>query len=535
MSDLTASPSDADVLSGITLVRAQLAEQYPSASVLPGSAVDGLVVQPSGYMAAFHTATAQEALLRGSIAAMTAGLTTATDGDIDAQASNYFTERIPGAPASGLIKIVVQNATPYTIQPGFRVSFSDLTFSTTYEQRAYPAGTPGIAASTTNRLMTARSDGAYEFTVQVTAEQDGAASRLGRGTVLVLTNPSAGMLSSAVDTDFTGGTSEETNAELLARVSLGITTEVVAGEEQIQALIADTYPAARIATVGVGSALMTRDQANILGVSLGGRLDVYARAGQTIGLKTLTLNGTVTNSTTKAVTLTIPRPDADGIYRVTAIRPSGTVGLGGIVPTTTTRALSVLSSDPFTPTMPTQADLAFSAAVSVTVTFLDTLGTGTYVVSQVRSYDVDVSYQPNVRDFTDILTGVNRPPGTDILVKGAVPCLTQVQMTVRLPIGATSPTVGTMQSLVAGAINALDFGTSTLTSFVVHRALASTLTSGEVTAISFQGGILCPDGVDLVLTSAPSLTIPEQPAHKVGAANTCFTCGVNDVAITLTT
>lgn len=533
MAVLTANLTTDEIQAGIDLVREQLIEQYPSASVAPGSGVDGLVTQPSGYLAAFHTARANEALLLGSIAAITAGLTEASDADVDALASNYFITRTAGTPASGYAKIIVSANTPYVIQVGFELSFSDLTFSTTTEQRAYPTGTPGIVQTDVNRLMTLRADGKYEFTILVTADQDGAASRLGRGTVLTLTNPATGMVSSAVDTDFTGGTDQETNAELLARVQEGITTAVVAGPAQIQSLVTSQFPEARLTSLGVGSPLMTRDQDNLFGISTGGKLDCYIRSGQTVGRKTVVLNGTVTNAGTKAVSLVIPRPTSDGLYRVTAIRPHLYVGVGGITPASTSWATAATSV--FTPYLPTTADRAFSANATVTVTFLDSLGTGTYNNGDVRAYDVDITYMPEVRDIADLLVGDNRPPGVDLLAKGGVPCLVQVLMTVRIPTGVTGPSIGTMQSLVANAINALDFGTAQLTSYIVHRAVASVLTIGEVTSVTFTGGIYCPNGTDLTIVPTTAITLPENAGQKVGAANTFFTCGVNDVSITLTT
>ena len=532
MPTLTSQITQDQLTTGQLLAQELIAERYPDASTAPGSAVDGLLIQPSGYLAALHTSRANQALLLGSLQAIVAGQVDATDADVDALVSNYFLTRIPAVNASGYVKIVTQYSTPYTVQVGFQVGYSSLVFQTTTTQRAYPAGTPGITQTASARIITPRSDGKYEFTILVQAAAPGPASRLGRGTVLTLLNPAQGMLSCVVDTDFTGGTLAETNAQLLARAQSGLTNQLVSGPLHLQALVGANFPGAQVASIGTGQGLMVRDRLNLLGGSSGGKLDCYYRAGQTIGRQTVTLSGQVTNVGTRQVTLTIPRGTAEGLYRVVAIRPTGSTALGGLVPAT--YLWSQVPVNSWTPTQPAQQDLQASSSAQVVVTFLDSLTVGTLMLSQVIVYDLDLVYQPGVQQVTQLLTGPSyRPPGVDLLVKGAVPAQVTCQVTIQYPVSGAAPDIGTSQSLVANAVNALPFGTSQLTSYTIIKALVDQLGTGLVTGVTLQGAIWAPDGSTITLTSAPQLTIPELPGNQVGAANTYWTCGVSDVQVTL--
>ena len=532
MATLTNTVAAADVQTGITLVRTLLAEQYPSADTAPGTPVDGLVVQPQGYLAALHTARANEALLLGSIAAITSGLVTATDADVDALAGNYFLTRVPASYAGGLVKIIVSSNTTYVVPLGFTVGYSTLLYTTSTVHRIYPTGTLGVTADAYNKVLTARSDGSYEFTITVTASQAGATSRLGRGAALTLVSSGPNLTSASVDTDFTGGSDAESNSSLLARASAGITQRAVAGPAHTLSLLQASYPSATLACIGVGSPLMVRDRGNLLGISTGGRQDIYVRASQTIGRQTVRLSGTVTNISTKTVSLTIPRPTSDGLHRVVAIRPAGYVGVGGITPTSQTPSYSANTT--FVPTLLTTVDLAGTAYQSVAVTFLDTLGTGPYVLNEVRSYDLDLVYTPDLSAITTLLADTNRPAGCDVLVKGAVPALMTVLVTIRMQAGAASPDTAILASAIANALNGLPLGTATFTSFTVLRAVAALLPNGEVTAVSYSGSIYGQDGSTIAITPTQSVTIPTSLTPRVSPANTAIYCSVSDIAITVT-
>ncbi len=419
---------------------------------------------------------------------------------------------------------------PFQIPVGFEFSFNTLTFSTSAAFRVYTPDSIGVTDSATSRRMIERSDGKFEFTITVVADTTGSSSKLLAGTALVITAPLAGMVSAFVASDFSGGSNRETNAQLLARVSQGIAAKLLAGPEHIQATIANQFPGTTVGVVGVGSVLMTRDRDNLFGISQGAKQDLYCRTTSFPASKTLTIDGTVTNGTAKTVILSIPYVDGVGVYRVTAIRPAGLVALFGDTPTTTT--INTYTGTNFVPKIRSEQDAAFSANAVMSVMFTDTLSTAVFATNDVVSYDVDVLYMPTIESINTFVTDDDIRNG-DMLVKGGVPCTVTVSATIRLPSTVPVPTISTLQEAVSDAINALPFGTISLSAFVVHRAIATLVTQGDVVNTNMRGTILSPAFEDIALATSAELTIPDRSDIGVGPANTFFACSPSQVELTI--
>ncbi len=530
MTDLIPAASATDFDSAREFIKTVLRSRSPQLDLTPGSALEALMVDPEAYLASFHLARSEQLELSSSLAAITAGLVSVTDESVDRLVSNYYLVRRGDSLAGGPVRIVVEEPIPYSIPVGFTFSVNGLSFKTQESFRVYPPDAGTFAGSDVRRMV-ARSDQQYEFTITAQAATTGPASRLVAGTTLTIDNLLTGMVGASVAADFTGGEARETNDALLARAAAGVTAKVLAGPEHIAAALADAFQGTRVAVVGVGSPLMTRDQANLFGISMGGKQDLWVRTTNTPRTRTLRLTGTVVNATAKRVLISIPHVESVGVYRVTAIRPADLVAMGGDVPESVTIAIS--AQPIYRATLPTAAHAAFSAYADLQVQFLETT-TDTLTVNQVRSYDVDVTYLPSLEAVHDFCTAdAIRPAGQDILVRAAVPCSVAVQATIRLPAIAATPDLLVIKQAIVNAINALPFGTASLSAFVVHRAISALLPRGDVIDTSLRGFILAPSGRNIALTTSRDLAIPDLAADTVGPANTFFACSIEQVELTL--
>jgi hypothetical protein len=551
MTTLTTTSATADkVSSAITLVRQVLAEKYPTAATSIGSGVDTLIVQPNGYLGALYQERAAEAFLRSSLLALSSGMVAATDADIDALASNYFTTRKVGTFSTGYVQILTVSSGRTTFPEGseFRTAGGTV-FRVPFTQTAYPPGTVGVTASDTARLMvqrplspaersladslfptTTQYASGYVFTIKVEAAVAGSTSAIGLGTSLTLAQAPWGIVSILASDDFVPGTAAETNTELLARVQSGITAAIISGQEHSQRLLSNTVAGASGSFLGVSSALVTRGLQNILGVTQVGYIDAYIKTVPTVSYRDVTVSATVTNVGTKTLTFTLDRLTSAGVYRLLNLRRTSTTGVITSMPTPAVTPTIAIAA-PFTPRVATSKDLYFSRNHTITGVFADTGNVAITTLGQVVTYQVTLAYMPNIEACAAITADSVRPAGADVLVKAAVPCFLNIAVAIRLPTGAPQPDTLAIQSAVAVAIQNLPFGTSQVTSFVVHKAVASALVSGEVTSVQFTGGIYAPSGVDLVVLPTSAVTVPEDIVNGVGAGNTFFSCSTSAVQV----
>ncbi len=534
MTDLIPTISAEDAASAHELIKDVLTAKDTTGQLdlSAGSALDQLLVENEAYLQAFHQAQFNDLDLSCSLQAIVDNLVDVSDERVDSIASNYFLERQGATNAEGPIKVVVDQPIPYQLPATFAFTSNGLTFVTNNAFRVYPPDSVGVVDSASARRMIERSDGLFEFTITVVASASGVASKLNAGTTVTMSNPLAGMLSAAVAADFTGGDEQESNEDLLARASAGVTAKVLAGPEHIQAAIAAQWPGTTVAVIGIGSDLMRRDRGNLFGISNGATQDLYCRTTAFPRTKTITINGTVLNGAARTVVLPITYADGVGLYRVIGVRATGLVALGGDKPTTV--ATSLYTGTVWLPKTPLPADAAYSANAITTVQFVDTTTTGALATGQAVTYDVDLQYMPTIEAINTFATDpLIRPAGQDLMVRAGIPCVVSVGATIRIPSGVASPDLDALKQSIADAVNALPFGTPSLSSFVIHRAVAAVVTRGDVVNTTMRATVLAPEGVDINLGTTVELTLPDRSDIGVGPANTFFTTAPEQIELTL--
>jgi hypothetical protein len=167
---------------------------------------------------------------------------------------------------------------------------------------------------------------------------------------------------------------------------------------------------------------------------------------------------------------------------------------------------------------------------------------GGYIVSMTSngqviedSYQVEVDYQPEVLTQDGALTAdAVRPPGTDVLVKAAVPCITTVGVVAQQPVEYNGPDADSLGASLATAINQLPISTESLDAFTISNLLASIEPSLTFMSVSMNGTIWGQDDADISVTQiAGVLTIPTSTTAKVSPNDTYFTTTSALVTVTL--
>jgi len=226
-----------------------------------GTAIRDLVVDPSAHL---YEQTAE------AVAYATKGLTELLQEEnpdydrVDALLGNININRKAGSKASGYVYAELNYNTPVTLKQGFTFNKDDLIYELTSSYTSTPQPINDV----------------YYLIIPVTALETGVAYNGHRdANVVPINNTLRALKPPNVYGDFTGGTDSETPAELLQRLSYGLTTTAPSYTSltDIRGLV-NTFTQIRdINAVGYGSAVVTRDRdTNPFGAT-GGCIDIYVK------------------------------------------------------------------------------------------------------------------------------------------------------------------------------------------------------------------------------------------------------------------
>jgi hypothetical protein len=528
MSDLTAPISAEEFSNAKALVIDVLAERDPTIDLTDGSAVVGLVVENEAHMTAVHVANYDALNKSFSLKAIADNLIDVDDALVDSLVSNYFITRRDASPASGPVRVVVNLNVLYILPQDYAFVAGGVTYKMGTPVRVLRAGSQ-VAQTPTQRVLIPRADGRFEFTVDVVADTPGSAGLISAGTAMEIPSPLDGFETASAAVDFTGGEDRETNADLLARAQAGITAQTLAGPAHIQAALEAQFAGIRTAVLGIGSPLMTRDRGNLFGISTGATEDIWVKTTAFPGSVEVTV-AVVAPPSGRTMSFTIVGEDAAGVYRVRFIRRASTAGVQGDAPDVVVPMKRPVVG--FSPKTPKPADLWFGAIADLRVTFTDT-SDAPLVPGTTYAYTVEVFRMPTVDAVSTYVYDPSvRLVGTDYYVRAGIPCMVELEIELGVRRGDPRPEVEDVQEAVAAAVNGLAFGTSRLTPYTIHTALAPLLGRSDVRSLQMRGTIYAPTAdVHLVLGNA--LTIPDSPAQGFSAANTFFACSPANVGVTI--
>lgn len=452
--------------------------------------------------------------------------------------SSFGITPLAAAPASGPVVIEVSALQPVTIAANQIFVANGLQFAAV---QAYSARTSAALVQGPNDVaLTPLSNGNYAFTIQVTALTPGSASTLLKNTLVVPQGqPPQAFVTAYAGADFTGGIDQETNAQVILRMQLGMAAKTLSGRTNMLALLkeASNYPLVTGASViGFGDPEMLRDQHTIFPMSLGGKLDWYVRTQPLPQQMLYNLPATLIAAAGDGYgiwQIALNRAQFAGGYDVQIVQTGAIVlGTGYAVQSDVRQA--DLTDPPPLPDIVGAVEAAYSAYQTAIIQFKDsdTPIVGLTVGTTVRNYDVTVRGMPQIAAIQGSMgaRGV-RPPAHDLLVKAPIPCFVSVGFTINIKNGDPQPNVAAIANAIATAVNNYGFTGRLPASLVAEIAQQNLSGSESLSAVNLLGRIRRPDGSYKVLASREAILVPTESGTLVSPRTVAFFLQPADVGI----
>jgi len=536
-SDLSPSQVDPELIDQSEEYLANyLQELFPSRDFSKGRVTRELVINMAAILHGINREDIQR-LMDSFSPLVIANDPAAADPDIvDAVYANYGVERYDGNKATGTLAVVIADLLTTSVPDTTVFTANGLEYVVT---QAYIGVTAADAVvSSAERLIEQQPDGTYAFTVPVVAADVGEAYRVVRGTRFSASPVIAGVIDISAAADFEGGTSAETNAELVARTQQGIAPKVFSGRAQVAALIQDQYPSlVNMSQVGLGDPEMLRDRDNIFQMSTGGRADLYVQTADTPeevrAVKTCTYVG---DNVWQA---TIDRDTAPGFYLINAVvQHNLTAFSGSLEILSEVRGLDLTPETDWVHEVDGLTQGAYSRYQTAIVQFVDPETAAGTAVGATAQYDFYITRLPDVKTLHELTVDrVRRPQNGDYLVRAAVPAFAHVALEVKYRPTTAAPDVNAIKAAIASRINALGFAIGRLPMALVIDAAQGAVEGGgsyTFTPINLYAEIYPPDTVPvgkITLIDVNELVIPDLPARGVSQRTTVFYLPVSAIDV----
>lgn len=531
-----------------TNIRALLQETQPSLDLSVGGPVDSIIVEGNVDISAQSSVDLASAILQNQLKAIADGTVTPTDEEVDDLMAGYYLTRNVGTAAYGTIEFIVQRDEAIVLPAGYKLTVNGVVYKTLITYNVYPTAVVVDLSNPSNRQLYVAYDTEtgflYRFRIDVTADEVGPDGVLVAGTRLTPVQSFSGLGYVQAITNFSGGTTAETNAAFASRALDGLTANIVAGQVNVDKLVTGAYPLAMASLVGFDSALMVRNRNNVFALPTSGKLDIYTKSG-ILATDSLRVTATVTDFANRLISVTLPAPYSYGVYKtdVVAALTGGpvTVVSGGVEVQSSATAASTRTD--FNPSGMDAVDRAFSANATITLVVKDDRQDGSgYIVpmtsnGQVISdiYSIVYTYMPGVAAIADALYAADtRPPGMDILVKAAVPCVTTLNITAYRQPGVNGNTLETIENSISASINQLAMRQPGLSPYTISSILTAASPDLVLVAVSMNGTIYGQDGVDVAISAVNStLAIPTSVAGRYSYENVFFTTTPALITVTI--
>lgn len=518
-----------------------LQEKHPTIDVRTGG-VRSLVIDPAAEMAVARDTEMSRLIAAGSLKAVSEDPTLAETELVDALMSNYRISRRQGSAARGELTIVVSKLAAVTIPSGNNFSANGKTF---YVQTAFVARTSATnVLSATDRLLTPVGDGTYSFTVSVVAAEAGSSSMLKKGDAVQPLITLSNFVKAYATSDFVDGSDTETNAELVERAQLGMSTKALSGRLPMMALLQEQFPlVVDSSIIGNGDVEMVRDKHSIIPGSFGGRADWYVRSRQKPQRLGMTKTATLVQKTSdgKGIwQISLGRNEAPGFYDVKTIVAKGATNFVGsyrIVKEVRTIDRSPIYNEHL-PDIVSLKEGAFSRYQAAVIQFLDhdTDSSALTVGTSTKEYDITVRVMPDIAEIQSVMSSrKHRNYGGDLLVRAAIPCFVSIGFTLEAKPGEPLPDPYAIKDDIANFINTSGFCgrlPASAISDLVHGHLSGKI---MVSAIDMHGQILRPSGTVRDLRSTETLIVPDETDELISARTVVFIVEQEDILISART
>lgn len=521
-----------------------LQESYPSLDLTEGRVLRNLLIRPAALFHALNQTNMDNLRKSMSLLEIEKDPALASINSVDAVLSNFRVTRNQGTRAQGQVTIVISNLLATTIEASTVFEALGLRYAplTTY----VGVTTQEAVTSDQSRLIVARSDGTFAFTVQVEAADVGEQYQLKRGTRFALDPVPPGFIDAFATDDFSDGTNTETNEELINRFKLGISQPVFSGRIQIENLLRTNVPGMQqVSIIGFGDAEMIRDRHNIFSTSHGGKADLYCRTTAVPVETRLIKEATLIDAEAQLWQLSIDRDDAPGFYTIESILPENDADdQGSLEIASEVRGLDLSAAfGEFVPDVQNLVEGGFSRYQTAVLRFVDpntpasssSSSSSSSAAPTKRKYKVRVLALPSIKQLQELsVDRNNRNPQADYLVRAPIPVFCTVSMRVLYRSGVEAPDPAKIQLEVAARVNALGFAMGQLPASVIYDAAHNVMAKNGttvVTPIDIRGLLLKPGGGSVQLASTARLVVPNLPEETISQRTAVFYLNPNDIDI----
>ncbi len=537
--DLTAT----EVSQAEQLLVQMMQDEFPSADLSRGRVLRELLIRPAAMFHALNNEDMDRLRKSFSILEISKDPTLATDDIVDGVLSNLQLTRDEGENASGQLKIIISDFVTTPIDSDATFVSNGLSFEAT---RAFVGVTSAAnVVNNSSRLITSRTDGNYEFLVDVEAAQSGTEYNLASGSRFTSSPAILRIVDIISANDFSGGRTTEDNADLAARAQLGLSPKVMSGRSHIEALLLENYPdMADISIIGYGDPEMTRDAHNLFGVSHGGKADLYVRSATAPARILIEALATMSDSGTKNLTVTLDRDVMAGVYDVLAVYGEGVTPfqltdeaepslIDSLVITSKGWTYNVVQTgDEFVPDIASAQEAAFTRYRQMVLQFTDS--SSTLANSETATYQIYLLKMPDIASMQDFVNSrERRGPGSDYLIKAPIPAICSVGIVIEAR-STGEVDADAIKNAIVNRVNGLGFAVGHLPASVVIDAAQGQLPSDAVLdlPINMLAKLYLPDGTTQTITGTDELRVPNDTGMpEVTARAVGFFLGASDVDV----
>lgn len=517
-------------------------EKYPEIDLQRGVFHD-LVLYLNGVLNSLIQENIDRILSANSLLKVENDPTLADETVVDQILSNYNITRSAGVAATGAITFVLATDQTTKFIRDTELSANGVTYSL---RETYVITKEPVATNANNyRVMTPVGDGTYVVTLPATATTVGVAGNISAGTLMQSVVTLDNVLSIYAATNFTGGLDPASNAAYLQSLRTGMAAKTVGGRASYEAFLRaqpNLSNILHISVVGAGDAEQKRDQHGVIPISGGGKVDVYvqttAQAQQSTHNVQATYIGTSANGTLWQVN--IDRELAPGYYYFNSAAPAGSE------PVTNNQyeikndyRVTNLYEVGFVPDIRHYTEGVYSRYQTGYVIFedVDTPSNGLTPYASTKMYRLVVTSMPLLREVDIALTSrENRPRGTDILVKAAVPCFTKITVSIHSKelLDIPEETINQIKYDIVTAIQTVGFSGQLHASLIIAAAVKHLTQQQVIDGVDMFGKIRRPDGKWVYVRGSNVIKIPDDPENLVTSRTTAFLVGVDDVEVAVT-
>lgn len=463
-----------------------------------------------------------------AMASMTvAGATSAPDADPDLVAailSNFLVEPDPGSVATGEAMVQVSSSRTYRIGAGtLFVTEQGLEFASS----ATVVTTTSEPMEGQVPLLPGPTPGAWHFMVPLSAVTAGSVHNIPRGTQFRPGIQIPSLILATARSSFSGGRDGEIPSDLKARIVRELSVRNMVSEASLESTIRASFPdLVHVSVTDMSDPAISRNRNPLCGgLPSGGIADVWVRTTRAPLYSTVRVRAVATQEDPEVYRAVLPRDLAPGHYRVRSIRPAARNWSGTYAILSRTKSLDLSVPSGWTGPMPSRIHSPIQGAYSMWQTSevvfragFDTPGAG----APEMDVEIEVFLQPGIPEIQAMVSDPrNRVAGSDLLVRGCVPCMVSVSDLVVGTDGDAEVSADLIRARVSDYIHSVRPGQGVRADAI---ACAAKSVPGAVSVdlpIRITGTILAPDPAGSAVTISSTRVLDVPASEELGFSPAC--------------